>query len=456
MSDTLVSPEPSPGPPASSRWLSTFRALRHYNYRLYFLGQLISLLGTWMQGTAMTWLAYQLTGQSFWAGLVLAGQVLPTFLLGIWGGSLADRWPRQRVIFASQATLLVLALILAVLTLARLVQPWHLLLVSLGNGLVTALDLPARLAFVHDLVGPDDLINAVGLNSLLFNAARAIGPALGALAIPTMGAGLCFLSNAVSYIAVLIALALMDRARLSGPGSPSALLAVQGVNGPLASGTVEEYAKRPERRHNLAEQIAAPLRKGFHYLGARPGLQLLLILVGFQALFGWPVLTLLPALSDQNLEGGAADYGFLLSAIGVGALLASLVVASSGSRSRSWPYLVVGVALAGMGELCLSQSRTMLQAQSCCVLVGSGLVLVFATAQSVMQLSLQHHNRGVIMGIWSAVLSGAQQLGSLAAGWWADLWGVPVVLLIQGAGSLIIGGLVLTLALRFPPEQGKN
>ncbi len=192
-----------------------------------------------------------------------------------------------------------------------------------------------------------------------------------------------------------------------------------------------------------------------------PACSLLLTLVGFLALFGWPVLTLLPALSHEDLgggktmDGGAADYGFLLSAVGVGALLSALVVASSGSRSRSWRFLVVGVALAGLGELGLSQSRTLSQAQSCCVLVGSGLVLVFATGQSLMQLSARHHNRGVIMGIWSMVLSGAQQLGSLVAGRWADLWGAPVVLVIQGAGSLVIGGLLLALAVRFPAEQGE-
>ncbi len=435
MSDLPAVPESAVKPPSGGRIrLRTFRALRHYNYRLYFLGQLISLLGSWMQITAMTWLAYSLTHQSFWTGLIMTAQVLPTFLLGVWGGHIADRWPRRGVVFASQACLLLLALLLAGLTLAGLVRPWHLLLISLGNGLVTALDLPARLTFIHDLVGPEDLINAVGLNSLLFNSARAIGPALGALTLPTLGAGLCFLINALSFLAVLAALALMDDTRLGEPGG----------------------ARSPTGRQPFLQRMIAPLREGCHYLASRPGLQLLLILIGFLALFGWPVLILLPALSREDLGGdpSGSAYSWLLSSIGLGSLLAALVVASFGSRSRSWWFLVFGVALAGLGELGLSLARSILQAQVCCVVVGSGLVLVFATAQSLMQLSACRHNRGVIMGIWSMVLSGAQQLGSLLGGRWADLWGVPRVLLLQAGGSLVLGGLLLALAVRFPPEPG--
>jgi predicted MFS family arabinose efflux permease len=203
----------------------------------------------------------------------------------------------------------------------------------------------------------------------------------------------------------------------------------------------------------LAHKITAPLREGASYLASRPGLQLLLILVGFLALFGWPVLTLLPALTHDQLQGSAADYNGLLSHVGVGALVSALVVASAGSRSRTWGFLVLGVVLAGLGELGLGWADTLPRAGACCLLVGFGLVLVFATAQSRMQLSAAHHNRGVIMGFWSVVLSAAQIVGVLVGGRWADRWGTPVVLLIQGVGTLTFGGLVLALALRFPPEQ---
>ncbi len=403
MSNLPDSPDAVPEPASPSRWWSTFRALGHYNYRLYFLGQMVSLLGTWMQTAAMTWLSYQLTHESVWPALTLAAHVLPTVLFGVWGGSLADRLPRRLVIFASQAALLFLALLLAGLTLSGAVRVWHLPLISLGNGLVTVLDLPARLAFVYDMVGEDDLINAVGLNSLLFNTARAIRPALGGWVMALnlsarltflnalvgqgdrSNAGFCFLLNALSYLAVLVALALMDGSRLGR--------------------SHKQPEDHPASGRNLAHPILGPLHEGFSYLRVRPGLLLLLLLVGFVALFGWPVLALLPALNRTNLGGDATDYNWLLSAVGDGALLSALVVASLGSRSRSWRFLVAGVTLAGLGELGLGLAETRLRAQVCCVLVGFGLVLVFATAQSLMQLSAGRHNRGVIMGIWSMVLS---------------------------------------------------
>src|SRR6266849_7124323 len=189
---------------------TTFRSLRHRNYRLYFFGQLISLMGTWMQNTALSWLAYEITGQSKWPAFISAAQILPTFLLGPWGGALADRWPKRPLIFWMQAAFLVLALLLAWLVLHGAVQPWQLLLVTAATGLVTAIDLPARLSFVMDMVGRDDLTNAVALNSLLFNSARAFGSLLAGWLMIRFGAGECFLINAVSYLFVLLALSKMD------------------------------------------------------------------------------------------------------------------------------------------------------------------------------------------------------------------------------------------------------
>lgn len=206
--------------------MDTFRALRHRNYQLYFWGQFISVTGSWAQSAALTWLAYELTGESLWASLVGAMQVLPTFLLGVWGGSLADRWPKRPLIFLSQATLLLLAILLGSLVLLGQITPWHLLAIATAAGIVNALDLPARLAFVIDLVGRDDLPNAIALNSLLFNAARAVGPALSAVVFAQLGAGqtgqmaagVCFLINGLSFVAVLAALAWMH---LPPPPTPT-------------------------------------------------------------------------------------------------------------------------------------------------------------------------------------------------------------------------------------------
>src|SRR5438270_12839288 len=189
---------------------STFRSLRHRNYRLYFFGQLVSLIGTWMQMTAVIWLAYDLTGQNKWTGFVTAAGIVPAFLFGAWGGTLADRFSERSLIFTTQALFLLQALVLAGLTYWGRITPWQLLVLTAATGLVQAIDLPARLAFVFDMVGREDLMNAVALNSLLFNVARALGPAVGGLLPLWFEPWACFLVNGASYLAVLWALASMD------------------------------------------------------------------------------------------------------------------------------------------------------------------------------------------------------------------------------------------------------
>src|SRR5262245_19086011 len=203
-------PFPSAASPRSEgRWQGTFRALRHRNYRLFFLGQMVSVVGSWVQLTALMWLAFRLTETSRWPALVAAAQQLPGFVLGAWGGALADRLPRRVLIIQTQTLLLVLALALAGLTFAGVATVWHLLAIAVASGVVNAVDLPARLAFLVEMVGKEDLVNAVALNSLMFNLARAAGPALGAWLLLHGGPAACFLLNALSYLAVLAALARM-------------------------------------------------------------------------------------------------------------------------------------------------------------------------------------------------------------------------------------------------------
>jgi MFS family permease len=396
-------------------WVVPFRALRHRNYRLYFFGQLVSLTGSWVQTTALMWLAYELTKQSRWPALIAAAQVLPTFVLGPWGGHLADRWPRRPLIFATQAMLLALAVLLGLLVLFFHVTPWHLLVVALACGVVNALDLPARLAFVMEMVGRDDLINAVALNSVLFNVARAVGPAVGAWCLGFVGPGPCFLVNGLSFVAVLAALALM---------------------------TLPWWAVPAWRR------VEKPsLWGGFRYLAGRPELVLLLVLTGALSLFGWPVLSLLPALADQHLHRSEGGYGSMLSALGAGAMLAALLVATFGSLGRSRLFLAAGVVLSAASLLCLSLAPSLPAAVACCAGLGCGLVGFFATGQSVMQLSSRDHNRGRVMGVWSMVTSGGMPVGSLLAGWAADVWGVPQVVAWVGLGIAGAGGAVLLAAL---------
>ncbi len=405
-------PDPGGSPRRGAGGRGPFRALRHRNYRLFFVGQSVSLVGSWVQMTALMWLAFDLTGTSRWPALVAAVQLAPAFLLGAWGGVLADCVPKRALVFQTQAALLLLALVLAGLVLAGAATVWHLLAISAAIGVVNAVDLPTRLAFLVEMVGREDLVNAVALNSLLFNVARAAGPALGALLLPVWGAGACFLLNAVSYVAVLAALARMR---------------------------VAEPAATPERPSGWRALVA-----GFRFVAGHPRLGLLLPMTGAMALFGWPLLALLPALAHR-LGAGGGGYSSMLSAIGVGALAAALLVATFGSMRRRRAFLAAGVLVAAAGLAALSVVPTLPLAVCCCGLVGCGLILFFATSQSVFQLAAGDHNRGRVMGIYSIVLSGANPLGNLLAGPAADRWGEPLVLRVLGLAMVAVAAIVLLL-----------
>lgn len=379
---------------------ATFRSLRHRNYRLYFFGQLVSLTGTWMQNAALVWLAFHLTGESKWAALVNAAQILPTFFFGAWGGALADRWPKRSLIFLTQSAFLVLALVLAGLTFARVITPGQLLLVTTINGLVQAIDLPARLAFVMDMAGREDLLNAVALNSLLFNVARVIGPAISGFLMSSLAAEACFSANALSYAAVLWALARMD------------------ITGSVC------HAEKQGGLRSLLEGIA--------YLAGRRELGFLIVLVITTALCGWPSQSLLPALAQHVLHSDEIGYSWMLSGTGFGALVAAWTLATFGSMEERRRMIRAGVGLVSIGLIALSAARDLVLAMGCCAVIGFGLILFLATSQSIIQLSAGEHNRGRVMAIWAMTQSGAVPLGSYLAGVAADRWNVPLVLRLLG------------------------
>ncbi len=395
---------------------NTFRALRHRDYRLYFFGQLVSVIGSWMQTTALTWLAYELTSKSTWAAVITAAQLLPVFFLAPWGGILADRLPKRWLIFSTQTVYMVLALLLAGLVFAGVAGPWTLLWISLGSGLVTALDLPARLAFVNDMAGREDLMNAVALNSLLFNVARLLGPVMAGFLLQFSSPGMCFLANGVSFLAVLWALASMD------------------VEGQARS------APGRTRRRTLVQVL-----EGFRYLAPRPGLICLVLAATVLCLVAWPMTVLLPAFSTDVLGQKADGYSVLLSAMGLGALVSALTVATFGSLARRRGFLAGGVTVLMASLVGLSLAHSLAWASLCCALTGFGLIMFFVTGQSVLQLSADDSNRGRVMAVWAMVQNGALPLGSWLAGAAADAWGVPDVLRIGGIGCAT--GVLLILAL---------
>ncbi len=345
------------------------------------------------------WLAYDLTHQSTWAALVTAAQILPTFLLGAWGGALADHWPKRTLIFWTQVSFTMLAFLLAFLVFIDAISPWSLLAISLANGIVQAIDLPARLAFVIDLVGRDDLTNAVGLNSLLFNGARTAGPAIAGYVLWAVGPGLCFLANGISYVPLLLALLAMD---------------------------VAGHSTRPASRGQPS--VAA----GFRFLLRQRQLAFLVALAGMVSLCAWPFLTLLPAFATHVLAVEERGFGQLLSATGCGALVAALVVASCGTERRQGSFIGAAIGLISVALVGLAVSTRLAPATAACAAIGFGLILFLATVQSAVQLGAGDHNRGRVMGIWAMILSGAVPLGNLLSGPAADYWGEARVLAVQG------------------------
>ena len=402
---------------------TTFRSLRHRNYRLYFFGQIVSFTGSWMQSAALMWLVYDATRNPLWPPLMLVGQVGPTLLFGPLGGVLADRLPKRRLIFATQFAFLVSTTALAILIASDIVTPALLLAGAVVNGLIQAIDLPARLAFVPDLVPRDDLINAVSLNSMLFNSARAIGPAVAGLlflladaVVPllpgsravTLGAIWCFSFNALSYLAVLAALRRID--------CPEA-----------------------ERKEDAG---GSPL-DGVRYLLRNPSLGLLLALTGAMCVFAWPALTLFPAYTDTVLHRAEKEYSVLVSALGAGALVAALVNATFGSVARRGTFLTAGTALAGVGLLGLVFAETLAGAFGFAMLLGFGLILFLSTGQSTLQLSVTDAVRGRVMALWAMTLSAGAPVGHLLAGFAAQRYLVPDILLVLAAG---VGGCAVAAA----------
>lgn len=409
---------------------TTFRSLRHRNYRRYFFGQIVSFVGSWMQSAALMWLMYDRTGDPRWPSWLLVAQVGPTVLLGNWGGGLADRYPKRQLIMLTQTAFLVHAVILTLLVAFDLIVPGVLIGLMLVSGAIQAVDLPSRLAFVPDLVPKEDLINAVGLNSLLFNSARAIGPALAGivfmianLARPelppgtnpvTVGAIACFAMNSISYVAVLFAL--------------------RGIRVP-GDGAGKKHA-------------AASMWDGIRYLRSNSALGGMVLLTLVICIFGWPLITILPAFTRLELGKSEQTYSLLVSMVGAGALLAALTTATFGTTERRWMFLVIGAVMTAIGLFGVSQAATPVFAVLGCSTAGFGLILYLSTGQSTLQLAVPDAKRGRVMALWAMTLSASAPLGHLIAGQAVTAFGVKPVLLAMAVGvgvsSVALGVIVAT------------
>ena len=387
------------------------RAFRHRNYRLFFGGQAISLVGTWMQQVAQGWLVLQLTHDPLWLGLVSLAQFGPVIILGLFGGVIADQLPKRKTLMATQSVAMILAFVLFALTATHVVQVWHVMVLAALLGIANAFDMPARQSFAVEMVGRDDVANAVGLNSALFNASRILGPAAAGLLIGAFDISIAFLINGISFVAVILAYMAMRDSELR----PMPVIA------------------RPTTWNAVVENLA----EGARYVRHTPRVLLAVTIVGLAATFGMNFSVLVPPLADSILHVGASGYGFLMAASGVGSTIAALWIAFS--RRPSPVIIALGAIALGLGSIVLALSTSFGLSLLAMSIAGSGGIAMAVTANTTIQLAVPDQLRGRVMSFYTTIFAGSVPLGGLLMGAIASLWGVPLALLIGALLTLAVG-----------------
>lgn len=382
----------------------TFRALAHRNFRLLWIGQLVSLSGSWMQSTAQGWLVLRLTDSAFYLGLVGFCNFLPIMLFALPAGVAADRLRPRAALIGIQSFALLNATALATITGLGIVRPWHIVLFALGNGTVAAFEIPIRQRFLQDLVGRDDLPNAIALNSLAFNGARLIGPSAAGFLVALAGEAACFGINAVTYLAVLAALVAIDVA-------------------PRAGGT---------DRTSFGRQLA----DGVSYAVRSPRVRTLLSLVIVSAAFGMPYQVLLPVFARDLLGVGSRGLGILMGAAGLGAVAGALYLAGRRSHRRSAGVVATAMTAFGAGLVGLALSRSFPLSIACITVVGAATIVQMATSNTLLQLSAPPELRGRVISLYLLAFAGSAPIGSLVAGWAARSHGVETTVGVGGAVCL--------------------
>jgi MFS family permease len=384
-------------------------AFRHRNYRLFFTGQLVSLIGTWMQQVAQAWLVLELTGDPIWLGILATAQFLPVMVLGLFAGVVADALPKRQLLLAAQVAMMVLAFVLAALVILEIVEVWMIVLLALLLGIANAVDMPVRQSFVVELVGRAHVGNAVALNSAMFNGARIVGPAAAGLAIGAFGVAAAFLLNGLSFLAVIIGLWLIDDGELELPAR---------IDRPTSARAVVQ---------NLGEGLA--------YVRQTPVVLLAVVVVGSVATAGMNWNVLIPAFAQGELKSDAAGFGFLMAASGIGSLLAALRLVFGG---RPQPVrLATGALILGVASVALAVSRVFPVSLGLMVVVGFGAILMAATGNTTIQLAVPGHLRGRVMSVYTTVFSASVPIGGLAMGAIASGFGAALAIGVGGVLTLV-------------------
>jgi MFS family permease len=383
-----------------------FRALSHRNYRLFFGGQGLSLIGTWMQQIAISWLVYQLTHSALLLGTVGFASRIPTFLLAPLAGVLADRWNRHRILIITQTLSMIQAMMFAILILTETITVWHIISLSVFLGLVNALDIPTRQSFVVDMIErKEDLGNAIALNSSMVNGARLIGPSVAGILIATLGEGMCFLLNGLSFIAVIVALLAMN---------------------------IE-----PKLREGQSSQVFKGLQEGFSYAFGFPPIRSILFLLALVSLMGMPYTVLMPIFAEKILQGGPQTLGFLFGANGVGAVAGSIFLASRKNVLGLGRIIVISSTLFGIGLVVFSLSRLYWLSLFIMLLTGFGMMVQMASSNTVLQTIVEEDKRGRVMSFYMMAFMGMVPFGSLLAGSLANSIGAPKTVMIGGIACIL-------------------
>jgi MFS family permease len=416
----------APGaPPGASGWGARLRdgglgAFRHRNFRLFYAGQAVSLVGTWMQQVAQGWLVLELTGDALALGVVAAAQFLPVLVFGLFGGVAADALPKRAGLLATQVASMVLALILGLLVLSGHVEVWQVIVLALLLGVVNSFDMPIRQAFAIEMVGRADVASAVGFNSALFNGARIVGPAAAGILIGAVGLAPCFLLNALSYLAVIAGL--------------------------LAMRTSELHAvHRPDRPHS-ARQVVDQLVEGLRYVRGTPVILLTVGLVGVVSTLALNIQVTLPLAARDLIGGGAEAFGFLAAASGVGSLIAALSLAFG--QRPTLRLMLTGAATVGASIALLGLSHSLPISLLLMVGAGWGLIAMAATTNTMIQLTVPDELRGRVMSVYTTIFAGSSPVGGLFAGVLAATFGVAVALIVGGVLAVIAVLVATWLALR--------
>jgi MFS family permease len=384
----------------------TFSALRHRNFRLFFSGQLVSLIGTWLQNTAQGWLVYDMTHSDWLLGVVTAVGSAPMLLFSIWGGSIADQHSKRNIVLWTQTCMMFLALVFASLVWSKHITTWEILVVAGLRGLTMAFDMPARQAFIVEMTSREDLMNAISLNSSMVNGARVIGPSIAGILIVRVGMAMCFFLDGLSYLAVIAGLLMMR---------------------------LPKFVK-PQRSGSAMAHVL----EGFSYVWGHRRMKTLLLLFAIVGVFGWSYSVLMPAFARDVLRTGAGGYGALLTANGLGALVGALTVASVGHRVSRRVLVFGGLWIFSAMLFLLAFTENFYVALVLLAIGGWGMLLFFSTTNTLLQTSASDKMRGRVMGIWALVFGGMMPVGGLEAGTLSHLFGVQ--------WTVAIGAIVCALA----------